>query len=53
MGDDTPLEGTQSATIPAEAAYQLVIGDPKVITGRLAEAKLLLEELGVEPQPLV
>jgi len=52
-GDSVPLEGTQPAEIPAEAVYQLVIADPKVFTARLADAKPLLEELGVVPAPLV
>ena len=38
--------------IPAEAVYQLAIADPRVFTALRADAKLLLEELGVTPAQL-
>ena len=47
------FDTAQSVEIPAEAAYQLTVADPKIFTARLADAKLLLEELGVTPSALV
>jgi NAD(P)-dependent dehydrogenase (short-subunit alcohol dehydrogenase family) len=52
-GDETPLPGAQPVEIPAEAVFQLAVADPRVFTGRLADARLLLDELEVEPAALV
>jgi citronellol/citronellal dehydrogenase len=49
-------EQTRSRVTPieyiAEAVYQLVIGDPKTMTGRIDHAAPMLQELGIAPAPL-
>jgi NAD(P)-dependent dehydrogenase (short-subunit alcohol dehydrogenase family) len=37
----------------AEAVYRLASGDPATLTGRIAYAQPLLEELGLAPSPLI
>jgi NAD(P)-dependent dehydrogenase (short-subunit alcohol dehydrogenase family) len=37
----------------AEGVYQLCIGDPKTMTGRIDYAEPLLKELGLKPSELV
>jgi NAD(P)-dependent dehydrogenase (short-subunit alcohol dehydrogenase family) len=45
--------GTAEAPeVMAEASLQLCIGDPKVLTGRVAYSQQLLDELGVSPGAL-
>ncbi len=49
-------EATKDRVTPieyiAEAVYQLVIGDPKTMTGRIDHAAPMLKEMGVTPAPL-
>jgi citronellol/citronellal dehydrogenase len=42
-----PEDRLEAPEVMAEAAYVLVTGDPAVLTGRVAYARPLLEELGV------
>lgn len=37
----------------AEAVYQLAVGDPKTMTGRIDHAAPMLKEMGIEPAELV
>ena len=43
----TPPERHEKVDLMVEASYALCTGDPEVLTGRLAYARPLLEELGV------
>lgn len=50
-------EATKDRTTPieyiAEAVYQLSVGDPKTMTGRIDHAAPMLQEMGIKPSDLV
>jgi NAD(P)-dependent dehydrogenase (short-subunit alcohol dehydrogenase family) len=50
-------EATKGRVTPieyiAEAVYQLSVGDPKTMTGRIDHAAPMLQDLGIKPSELV
>src|SRR5262245_52701208 len=46
---DVPAHRLEPPEVMAEAAYALCTGDPAKLTGRIAYARPLLQELGLEP----
>ena len=47
LHERTPADRHEPVSYMAEAAHALCTGDPKVLTGKIAYAKPLLEELGI------
>jgi citronellol/citronellal dehydrogenase len=49
----TTIGHVQPIEVIAEAVYRLATGDPAILTGRVAYAEPLLEEMGLKPAALI